>query len=62
MKFEAIKDMPKEVERWEESETIPKGTICETTIFDRIETITYKGKLICDVGSQNAKDYFKQIA
>ncbi|MDE6314795.1 MAG: hypothetical protein K2M46_14475 [Lachnospiraceae bacterium] len=62
MRFEAIKDVPREVERWEESEAIPKGAICETTIFGRVETITYKGKLICDADSQMAKDYFKQIA
>lgn len=43
MRFEAIKEIPASIERWEESETIPKGAICETTIFDRAETITYKG-------------------
>lgn len=62
MRFEAIKDVPREIERFEDSEMIPKGTICETTIFDRVDTITYKGKLICDFDSQMAKDYFKQIS
>lgn len=61
MKFEAVKEVPREVERWEESEAIPKGAICETVIFERVETITYKGKMICDADSQMAKDYFKQI-
>lgn len=61
MKFEAMKDVPTDVERWEDSEMIPKGAICETTIFDRVDTITYKGKLICDADSQTANDYFKKI-
>lgn len=61
MKFRAIKEVPSSIERWEESETIPKDAICETTMFDRVETILYKGKLICDADSQMAKDYFEQI-
>lgn len=61
MKFKTIKEVPESVERWEESETIPKGVICETKIFDRVETISYKGKLICDADSEMAKDYFEQI-
>lgn len=30
MRFKAIKEVPKDIERWEDSEAIPKGTICET--------------------------------
>ncbi len=61
MRFKTIKEVPKDIERWEDSETIPKGTICETKIFDRVETISYMGKLICDADSEMARDYFKKI-
>lgn len=30
-------------------------------IFDRVETISYLGKLICDADSEMAKDYFEKI-
>ncbi len=61
MRFKAIEEVPKDIERWEDSEAIPKGKICETKIFDRVETISHLGKLICDADSEMAKDYFEKI-
>lgn len=61
MKFKAIKEVPSTLKGWEDFETIPQGTICETEIFDRVDTIKYKGKFVCDCDSELAKDYFKEI-
>ena len=61
MKYRAKKDIPKEIEKWEEIDFIPKGTICECVPWHGIDTICYKGKAICDADSDMEKDYFEVV-
>ena len=51
MKFEAIKDIPESISRFEGSELIPKGAVCEVVISDGTLTISYHDKIICDADS-----------
>ena len=60
-RFKAIKEVPSTIEGWDEFETIPEGTICEAPCWNGISVIEYKGKLVCDVESKLAKEYFEEI-
>lgn len=61
-KFVVVKEILSTEEGWEEHETIPVGTTCEAHYWNGSDVIEYQGKKICDVDSEMAKDYFKEIA
>ena len=46
---------------WEDYGFIPKGSICEAGLFERCLAILYKGKAVCDIDSQMAKDCFEEV-
>ena len=61
MKYKTVKDIPKDVEKWEEIGFIPKGTVCECVLWHGIDTICLGEKAICDADSEMAKDYFEVV-
>lgn len=40
---------------------IPKGTVCETAVVEGCEAVLYEGKVICDVDSGMAGEYFERM-
>lgn len=40
---------------------IPKGTICGTAAIEGCEAILYDGKVVCDVDSGMAGEYFREV-
>lgn len=60
-RYKAIKEVPSTIKGWEDFETIPKGAICNAPFWRGIETITYNGKMVCDIDSKMAKDYFVEV-
>lgn len=62
-KYRLIKDLNNE-ETWEFEKgntVLKKGIICYIQNWDRVLTIMFDGKAICDLDSEMAKDYFEQI-
>ena len=60
-KYKTIKDLPSNVEGWDEHETIPVNTVCNVKYWEGANTIYYKDKFICDVDSKMAKEYFVEL-
>ncbi len=63
-KYRLIKDLDNE-ETWEfdKGNTILKeGIICYVQNWDRVLTIMFDGKAICDLDSEMAKDYFEKVS
>ena len=61
MKYRAKKDIPKGVKGYEDFGEIKKSDICEVDIYERVKTLKFNGKWVCDFDSQMANDYFEQI-
>lgn len=40
---------------------IPKGTVCGTAVVEGCETILHDGKVVCDVDSGMAGEYFERM-
>lgn len=40
---------------------IPKGTICGTAVVEGCEAIIHEGKVVCDVDSGMAGEYFREV-
>lgn len=63
-KYRLIKDLNNE-ETWkfEKGNTVlKKGIICDVQNWNRVLTIMFNGKAICDLDSEMAKDYFEQVS
>lgn len=63
-KYRLTKDLNDE-ETWEfdKGNTILKeGIICYVKNWDRVLTIMFEGKAICDLDSEMAKDYFEKVS
>lgn len=63
-KYRLIKDLDNE-ETWEfdKGNTVLKeGIICDVQNWDRVLTIMFEGKAICDLDTEMAKDYFVKVS
>lgn len=40
---------------------IPKGTVCGTAVVEGCKAILHEGKVVCDVDSGVAGEYFKEM-
>lgn len=40
---------------------IPKGTVCDTAVVEGCEVVLHHGKIVCDVDSGMAGEYFKKV-
>lgn len=62
MKFITVKPMHySESGGIEDYGHIPKGTVCGTAIDEGCETILHDGKVVCDVDSGMAVEYFREV-
>lgn len=61
IKYKATKELSSTVKCWDKHETIPIGAICDIKYWKGSNTICFKNKLICDVDSEMAKEYFEKI-
>lgn len=39
---------------------IPKGTVCETAVVEGCKAVLHEGKVVCDVDSGMAVEYFRE--
>ena len=63
-KYRLIKDLNNE-ETWEfdkENTFLKEGIICDVQNWNRVLTIMFEGKAICDLDSEMAKDYFVKVS
>lgn len=61
MKYVSTKEVPNTLGGLEDFEKIPEHNICEVKNFFCTPTIFYKGKAVCNVGSNMCEDYFKIV-
>lgn len=62
MKFIAIKSLRySESGGIEDYGYIPKGTVCDTAVVEGCEAILHDGKVVCDVDSGMAGEYFERM-
>lgn len=62
MKFIAVKDLCyPESGGIEDYGYIPKGTVCGTAVVEGCEAVLYDGKVVCDVDSGMAGEYFREV-
>lgn len=61
MKFIAIKPLRyPESGGIEDYGYIPKGTVCDTAVVEGCEAVLHHGKVVCDVDSCMAWEYFER--
>lgn len=62
MKFITIKPMHyPEPGGIEDYGYIPKGTVCGTAVVEGCEAVLHEGKVVCDVDSRMAREYFREV-
>lgn len=62
MKFIAIKHLRyPESGGIEDYDYIPKGTVCGTAVVEGYEAVLHDGKVVCDVDSGMAGEYFERM-
>lgn len=62
MKFITVKDLHyPESSGIDDYGYIPKGTVCGTAVVEECEAILHYGKVVCDVDSGMAGEYFERM-
>lgn len=62
LKFTTVKDIRhSESGGIEDYGYIPKGTVCGTAVVEGCEAVLHEGKVVCDVDSRMAREYFREV-